>query len=148
MRYIHLPLKISLSLKNLIMWKDPAHSKQKLSTDVLYMYNSFHRIYSRTESSTRHCFVIILCKYEIGVPRGNVAGIRVRLCGKQHVRAWSSVFSFFREINIFGHTNGCRHWLYITCFNLELVLCFALTPYLLPFSTLHHLRLQRRINFL
>lgn len=35
------------------------------------------------------------------------------------------VFSFFWEINIFGHTNGARHWLYITCFNLELVLCFT-----------------------
>lgn len=34
-------------------------------------------------------------------------------------------YHFFREINIFGHTNGVRHWLYITCFNLELVLCFS-----------------------
>lgn len=37
-------------------------------------------------------------------------------------------FSFFREINIFGHTNGPRHWLYITCFNLEPVLCFRAAP--------------------
>lgn len=40
------------------------------------------------------------------------------------------VFSFFREINIFGHTNGPRQWLYITCFNLELVLYF--TPAVSP----------------
>lgn len=45
---------------------------------------------------------------------------------KQHVSPDLArcFYHFFREINIFGHTNGVRHWLYITCFNLELVLCF------------------------
>lgn len=37
------------------------------------------------------------------------------------------VFSFFREINILGQSNVLCHFLYITCFNRELVLWLLLS---------------------
>lgn len=65
-----------------------------------------------------------------------------------HLYVFFSVFIFFfREINIFGHANGSRHWPYITCFNLGLVLCFTLRSSAVEkYNPLTHTHIHTYIN--